>query len=372
MIISGRAGDGSCGVGDHSFFLARELSDKVEVYLLFRSGRGPRDEYSKLLPKPNLHLVDLPAFSVSAISKVLKLIREICPTIVHLQYPAREFRVSSFPLLLSLAISHLRKTHLVLTLHEYLSSHPLRKLMSFLICSRAKLIIVPSMASFNVVKRNFPSKAVQIPDGAYFPLFGEARAPGSSLNESRETRVLSFGLPGKTKRLAELLRLMEDLRKTSDLKDLNLTLIGYKQSNVNAISLRSRNLSFVSFLPYQEVESLEKMARKSLLVVFPFNFDTHRSSLINSLALPAPIYCFGIEKAVLREKIEPLPLHPEGSGYEANLSALRDCLLSLRRNFEETGAPILARQRILLETFQMERIANQHLEVYNKVLSRMA
>ena len=372
MIISGRAGDGSCGVGDHSFFLARELSKKVEVYLLFRSGRGPRDEYSKLLPERNLKLVDVPAFSSSAISRVLKLIKDISPTVVHLQYPAREFRLSPFPLLLSSAVSHLPDIHLAITLHEYLSSHLLRKIMSFFICSKAKLIIVPSLASFNAIKRKFPTRAVQIPDGAYFPLFTEARMPDFSLNPTRETRVLSFGLPSKTKRLLELVSLIADLRKVRELDDLNLTLIGYRQRDVNATALRDRNLGFVSFLPYQEVESLADIAQKSLLIVFPFNFDTHRSSLINSLALPAPIYCFGIEDAVLKEKIQPLPLHSNDPGYEANLATLRDYLLSLKRNFKEIGASVLSQQRILLERFRIDRIANDHLDAYNNLLTRKA
>ncbi len=367
LIIAGRAGDGTCGVSDHSLFLAIALSQHIQVSLLCREGMGPRDEYKKILDSSNVHLVPIKSFGINNFKGVLATINQIKPDIIHLQYPAREFRLSAFPLSLALEKRRLGKSLLGLTLHEYAVSHPLRKLYSSLLMRASDFIIVPSWRSFSVLRNGYAQRVFHIPDGAFFHLVLESLSIGKG-SFKRRNRLLYFGFPSKTKRLGELIKIVRNLRNHKKLSQITLGIVSQSYYESSAKNLSSSLSQFVEFFPFQDVVSLYKLAQESLLVIFPFSFDTHRSSLINALSFNMPIYYFGVEEGLEEHFKDGLCFYSEKGDMEQNELILRELIVNLLQNYEETSRRILQAQSKLLESLNISKIANAHALLYNNLL----
>lgn len=362
-IIAGRAGDGTCGVADHSLFLAIELSKHCEVFFFSKRSNKPRPEYESYLKNSRVSLIEVQGFSHTDFSNILSHIREVKADILHLQYPAREYARSLLPIFVSIARSAFPAYTFGITLHEYLASHPLRKLASRIISSRSDFIIVPSLAGYRVLSKSFSKKCFFIPDGAFFHYLLGDYVQNESIPLEREERILYFGLPSKTKGIGEMIKLVALLRRNNKLNKLKLAIVGTR------VAISSEEKEFVELLPQLDVKELYHLAGRCLLLLFPFPFDTHRSSLINGLILPAPIYCFGVEEEVCRRFPEHLPIHSESLSLEENYEALTRILLSLIEDFSQEGIPAINRQRVLLRELSMEKIANEHLAIYNRFLS---
>ncbi len=371
-MIAGRAGDGACGVADHSLFLAVELAKlckHCQIFFFHVRGSAPRAEYRQLINEPNLNLVELSNFSLFNLPNVISLINSLRVDVVHLQYPAREYRFSLMPLFFALNRESLRASVFVLTVHEYMDAHPLRRFSVRAIVSHSDLSIIPSCRNFRILQGLGVRSAHYVPNGAFFHKLIPAGHPSLSAFQKRALNLLHFGIPSKTKRLRELVDLVSDLRRTSHLADLTLTLVG-GNARISALLRGAKNSSgrFVSFMPAQDVSSLCKLAQESILTVFPFTFDTHRSSLINALGLPSPVYCFGVEKELKEKFGDLLPFHPEDNTYEGKLVSLREVLSSLNSDFSKLGRLALSRQGELLRRFSIENIAKDHFSLYNSLL----
>src|SRR4030042_5333086 len=149
MLIAGRAGNGTCGAGDHTLFLAAQLARDLQVDLVYRRGPPPLPDYEPALEgKTDLFLRPLSGFGSEKLGELSALIKYLQPDIVHVHYPATEYRSSVLPLLLALQRGRLRKARLVVTLHEFAASHFLRRSASRLLARRAHAGIVPPFQGF--------------------------------------------------------------------------------------------------------------------------------------------------------------------------------------------------------------------------------
>ena len=374
MLISGRAGDGTCGVGDYSLFLAAELAREVEVDLLHREGHGPRQEYlNALQERPHLRLVALHDFGSGAVGTILRLVRQRRPDVVHLQYPAREYRFSLMPLWLAWFRSRLCPARFVLTLHEYSAAHPLRRLAGQALIRSADQVLLPALAEFRALKRRFPRLPLSyVPNGCFFATL--AGSAGMQSGGEREPIVLYFGLPSKTKSFDRLARLLKAMREAGAQPELKLHFVGKLPSRSPAAAFFREWISqgFIEMHPFLPLEKLRQLAESSLLLLFPFEFDTHRSSLINALAWDAPIACFGCAPGIAEEYAGMLPLALAADDDEGVPRRLGDFLNLLHADFASAAREQLQRQRALRERLDMSRIAQQHLSVYNQALRKKA
>jgi len=364
MLIAGRAGDGSCGVGDHALFLGAALAELpgVAVELVYRRGAMPLPHYEPALEgHPRLTLRPLSGFGSEKLGELSALIRELKPDIVHLQYPAAEYRYSTLPLTLALRRKRLRGARLVVTLHEYAASRYLRRLAAGFLARRAQAVITPSAESFPLLARKLAGRLHLIPDGNFFDaVLREKQEPSARLPQ-----LLHFGLPSRTKDYAGLFSLFARLRRC----DPALTLLVIT-SRMAEFRLRLRHttggeLAGVKFLPHQPLPELRRLAEESLLLLFPFTFDTHRSSLINALSFATPIAAFGTHPAVAQAYAPDLPLAVTD---QPSFVELNDYLARLRSDFAGNAGGQLAKQEALRRKLAMGEIAARHLAVYNSLV----
>lgn len=371
MLIAGRAGNGTCGVADHALFLAAELArpangedapKALNVDLVYRRGTTPLADYEPALEgRPALTLRPISGFGSEKWGELIALARDLKPDIVHLQYPAAEYRFSTMPLLLGVFRRRLGRARFVVTLHEFTASHYLRRQAASLLARKADAVIVPSAHNFGVLQRRYPTKIHYIPNGNFFSMV----SPGAINGAPREPQLLHFGLPSKTKDYARLLRVFERLR--SDNPDLTLRFITPKSAGLR-LRLRygiRHDLSGVKFAPPQPLPKLWRLAESSLLVIFPFAFDTHRSSLINALSFSTPIAALGVHPRVAVEYAPNLPL---AVAEDSGLRKLSELLLALRDDYTSASAEQLARQERLRDELAMSQIAARHTAVYNQLV----
>jgi len=371
MLIAGRAGNGTCGVADHALFLAAELArptdgedapKPINVDLVYRRGTTPQPDYEPALEgRPKLTLRPISGFGSEKWGELIALARDLKPDIVHLQYPAAEYRFSTMPLLLAAFRRRLRRARFVVTLHEFTASHFLRRQAASLLARKADAVIVPSAHNFGVLQRRFAAKIHYIPNGNFFGMV----SPGAAESAPREPQLLHFGLPSKTKDYARLLKVFERLR--SDSPDLTLRFVTPKSAELR-LRLRygmGHDLGGVQFAPPQPLPELWRLAESSLLVIFPFAFDTHRSSLINALSFSTPIAALGVHPRVAVEYAPNLPL---AAGADSDIAALSEYIAALKADFASSAAEQLSRQKRLRAELSMPQIAARHTAVYNQLV----
>lgn len=371
MLIAGRAGNGTCGVADHALFLAAQLArpsggegapKPLNIDLVYRRGTTPLADYEPALEgRPALTLRPISGFGSEKWGELIALARDLKPDIVHLQYPAAEYRFSTMPLLLAAFRRRLRRARFVVTLHEFAASHYLRRQASSLLARKADAVIVPSAHSFGVLQRRYSAKIHYIPNGNFFSMTGA----GPAESAPREPQLLHFGLPSKTKDYARLLTLFERLR--SDNPDLTLRFVTPKGAELR-LRLRygiGHDLSGVKFAPPKPLPELWRLAERSLLVIFPFPFDTHRSSLINALSFRTPIAALGVHPRVAVEYAPNLPLT---AAEDSDVQKLSKLIYALSGDFAFASAEQLARQERLRNELSMSQIAARHMAVYNQLV----
>ena len=371
MLIAGRAGNGTCGVADHALFLAAELSrpsngedapKAINVDLVYRRGTTPKADYEAALEgRPKLTLRPISGFGSEKWGELIALSRDLKPDIVHLQYPAAEYRLSTMPLLLAAFRRRLRRARFVVTLHEFAASHFLRRQAASLLARKADAVIVPSAHNFGVLQRKFAAKIHYIPNGNFFSMAGAA----PSESTPREPQLLHFGLPSKTKDYARLFALFERLRR--DNPGLALNFVTPKSAGLR-LRLRhgmGRELGGVKFAPPQPLPDLWRLAESSLLAIFPFSFDTHRSSLINALSFSTPVAALSVHPRVAVEYAPNLPLD---AAEDSDLRKLSELILAMRDDYASASAEQLAKQERLRAELAMPRIAARHMEIYNQLV----
>ncbi len=357
LLTAGRCGDGTCGVADHTLFLAAQLAKIEQVGLMYKRGTRNLPAYE---PSPGdangLTLHPMDGFGAKYLKPLLARISELKPDIVHLQYPAAEYRFSLLPLSLAGKRVLFKGAKFVVTLHEYHAAHPLRKLAADRLARAADAVITPSAEDYEALQGRYSKKLHYIPDGEFFSL---ADVKPEAKRERRK-QLIHFGLPSKTKDFPRMFALYHSMRELLP----GLTMKFVTPAGAETRLQQHYNTEGVEFIPTQPLPALRALAEESLLALFPFSFDTHRSSLINALSFRTPILCFGVHPAVVRQFAPDLPYSLESGDSPEKAAAF---LIRLCDGFEEAAASRLAHQARLKARLSMARIAASHRSVYNSL-----
>jgi len=365
--LAGRAGDGTCGVADHTFHLSCALAKSADVVLVHREGSEPLPEYRQIEDCGRVELQPLSGFEPGRLNELIALINAGEADVVHLQYPAAEYRFSLLPVNLARHRGLLKRAALVVTLHEYHAAHPLRRMAARRLLAAADACILPSTRDYaQLAKSRWKRKLHQIPDGNFFgpALKGEEATSYCD----RMPAVCYFGLPSKTKDARWLFELFAQLRRT--VPELKLKLVGgVSPRGVAALTRRLGLVGQVESAEFLPLPELRAEVERTLLAAFPFSFDTHRSSLINALSFRTPIVCAGVEPEVRRLYAPELPLQVANPQSAREVSVVQGYLKAASADFGLAASGHLVAQSKLGARLAMGKIAAAHLEVYNHVLN---
>ncbi|MCF2939763.1 hypothetical protein L1N85_15185 [Paenibacillus alkaliterrae] len=118
LLISGSFPQMKCGVGDYTFLLAKELSDRNNIELaVLTSSNVDMNDYRD--DRFRVHPI-IKRWDIRNFIEIIKFIRYYNPDIVHVQYPTMGYKKSIFPNLIPLVMKILKVTT-VQTWHEPLS-----------------------------------------------------------------------------------------------------------------------------------------------------------------------------------------------------------------------------------------------------------
>jgi glycosyltransferase involved in cell wall biosynthesis len=377
-LVSGSAGDTHCGVGDYAYELAQHLALDAEVHLYFDHNHGPaRPPFEKL---STLHLHPVKGFSVFSLSKLTRELRQRNYDIVHVQYPSKGYGTSVGPGFLPQNLAGMKsRSRIVVTLHEWITSHPLRKMVMDQMLPSLDALIVTNEAEMKALVGKVGGKTVlSLPvgdvlrsqseleavwleaEGEPVPQLPELKGPAKRVPFS----VFHFGLPARGKgleRLLEALKLARDggvpamLYLGGDFppgeQRTELLLSRITELELSEAVVRLGHLSF---------DSIERTAQKFCLAAFPFDegFSSKRSSLAALSHLELPL----VVGANSREE------HPYYHPEENTAASLSVLLLELfNGRLEQEWFEQVNRQREYAERFRFSKIALAHQDLYRKL-----
>jgi glycosyltransferase involved in cell wall biosynthesis len=334
-MISGNPGI-TCGIADYTERLVVALSTvAVHSYVPKRSWWG-----------------------VSASGSLFKEVLEQRADLVHIQYPAAAYGKGLAPQALAV-FSRLTRTPVVVTIHEFSQTHPLRQLASTPF-AMAKGIIFTNhyeRVAFTARVPWFQGQTSIVPVGSSVPF--------SNGGDHDGFEVIYFGLIRPNKGIEAFL----DLATLCHAQDLRFrfTLVGSsqmgEQTYFNAIRERVRalaNTTLETDLPSEAVSSRVARARFAYLP-FPDGASDRRTSLLAMM---------GNGLLVLTTRGAHTPPDLEGAvRYVANHEEAFKQLEVLAESAESREA-LKARARRYLERFSWDSIAKKHLELYSKVMTK--
>ncbi|MCB1216071.1 glycosyltransferase family 4 protein [bacterium] len=377
-LVTGSAGDTHCGVGDYTYELAQHLALDGEVHLYFSKDHGPvRRPFEKLHtlflhPKDGFSMLNLPSFKKELVDGGYD--------IVHVQYPSKGFGKSLLPGYLPENLAGMNsRSRIAITLHEWTTSHPLRKLVIDQMIPRSDLIFVTNEAEMEAISRKSGSRMIcALPVGNVLdsqreladvwnaaegqPLIGWPELEGPSTREPWS--IFHYGLPAKGKGFRKLLEAMHVMREAG--KQPILYLGG---DFPEGSSLREHVLGLITEFNLTDAvvrvghipqDKLAQLATRCMLGVFQFaeGFSSKRSSVasISHLELPLVVGHGSTEE------------HPYFAPPENNATSLAVLLIDLLSGrLEKEWNEVITRQREFARRFSFANVASSHLDMYNKI-----
>lgn len=308
-LVSGSAGDTRCGVGDYAFELAQHLALDAEVTLYHAAGHGPaQPPYERLT---TLELREVSGFSAITIGFLARSIAKEGYDIVHLQYPSKGYGSSVGPGFLPQRLAGMHsRSRVVVTLHEWCTSHPLRKMVMDQMLPSADLLIVTNEQELEgLVKRSGGKRTEVIPVGNVLASRRELDnvwrkhegkelrkpEPPSGPGGRKPFALFHYGLPAKGKGLGRLLEAVKLVRDSG--LDARLDLAGeFKPGTPLTDELleqitRYELVEAVTKLGHLDREEVAAAAEKCCLGVFPFEegYSSKRSSIAGLTQLDLPL-----------------------------------------------------------------------------------
>ncbi len=377
-LVTGSAGDTKCGVGDYTYELAQHLSLDGEVHLYFDRNHGPLAKpFEKLHtlflhPQDGFSMLSLPAFKKELVSGGFD--------VVHIQYPSRGFGKSLLPGYLPENLAGMNsRSRIAVTIHEWSTSHPLRKMVMDQMFPSTDLFFVTNEAEMMAISRKAKGKPiVAISVGNVLDsqrelsdVWNEAEGKpriGWPAIEGPATRepwsIFHYGLPAKGKGFGKLLEAMHVMREAG--KQPQLYLGG---EFPEGSKLREHVLGLITEYELSESvvrvghipqDRLAAFAQRCMLGVFPFaeGFSSKRSSLasISHLELPLVVGYGSSEE------------HPYFAPPQNNATSLAVLLIDLLSGrVEQEWNEVITRQREFARRFSFSNIASSHLDMYNKI-----
>lgn len=377
-LISGSAGDGHCGVGDYAFELAQHLALDAEVDLFFdREHKPGRAPYVKLT---SLRLMPVGGFSVFTVKGLAQQLSAGDYDIIHLQYPSKGYGSSVGPAFLPQNLAGMQsRSRIVLTLHEWHTSHPLRKLVMDQMLPAIDALIVSNEAEMAGLVSKLAGKPVMVMpvgnvsrsraelDAVWQSAAGQQIAPlpqPTSPLGREPFSLFHYGLPAKGKGFERMLEALKLTREAGC--PATLYLAGdfdpggrLTEELLNLTTAYGLSAAVVR-LGYLEQSQLEATAQRYLLGLFPFDegFSSKRSSIASISHCELPLVVGGGSK-------EQHPYYAPAQNTGASLSVLLLELLHGRLAQEWTEQ--VHKQREYAEKFSFARLAEAHLALYKRL-----
>lgn len=217
-----------CGVGDYTARLSTALArlgHEVTVITSVSAWMAGGDS-----DRPGFHLrPTMDSWSLAAAGRLLDEVRRSHPEVVCVQYPAsgygKRLLINIIPLLLKSAVS----VPYVLTLHEFRSAHPLRKLSTLFLVSMASRVVVADGSERKALSLFYPGSVIQRTEiiliGSNIDVCTRFEPEAEELDFARSEAVLCFfGLMTSKKDVETLFRAFAQLLESG--YDLSLLMIG--------------------------------------------------------------------------------------------------------------------------------------------------
>ena len=377
-MVTGSAGDTHCGVGDYTYELAQHLALDAEVHLYFDRDHGPARKPFEKLHSLDLHPLD--GFSMLSLPSLKKQLAEGQYDIIHIQYPSKGFGKSVLPGYLPENLTGMNsRSRIAVTLHEWKTSHPLRKLVMDQMFPSTDMFFVTNEEEMSALARKTKGRTiVAIPVGNVLdsqreladiwneaegrPLVGWPEPEGPSSREPWS--IFHYGLPAKGKGFRKLLEAMHVMREAGKGPILYLggefspdSKLG---EHVLGMITEFELAESVVRLGHIPQGKLAGVLQRCMLGVFPFaeGFSSKRSSIasISHLELPLVVGHGSKEE------------HPYFAAPENNPTSLAVLLIDLLSGrLEKEWHEVIDRQREYARRFSFGRIATSHLETYREM-----
>lgn len=324
-----------CGVGDYTEQLEKQLQDQGNEVKVFHEESWPLNQ---------LH-------------RISESISSYKPHVVHIQYPTVTFGTSLLPHVLAWKLRR-RGIPVVVTLHEFSQSHPLRKLASLLFGWVARRMIFTSTYELKAYQRWMPliqSRASVIPIGSNIPFVAEQSGRDPLL-------VVYFGLIRPEKGIEEFIELAR-LAEIDD-KPFRFLIMGSPQEKTRTYyeALRSQtaarpNLAWCSELTAKDIASILGTATYAYLP-FPDGASERRGSLLAAL---------GNEVMVITTQGEQTPKH--FSEIVTFSASPEDALKRLNQlsDHPQQCEELRTRMKSMIKAYAWENIAKAHCDLYKSL-----
>ncbi|MBN2081782.1 glycosyltransferase [bacterium] len=377
-LVSGSAGDTHCGVGDYTYELAQHLALDAEVHLYFDHLHAPaRPPFKRLT---TLHLHPVKGFSVFSLNKLVRELRKRDYDIVHVQYPSKGYGTSVGPGFLPQNLAGMRsRSRIVVTLHEWITSHPLRKMVMDQMLPSTDALVVTNEAEMDaLVNKLAGRRVVAIPVGNVLTSQAELAAiwleaegqpvPQPAAPAGPDGRIplslFHFGLPARGKGVDKLLTALKLVREAGVPAVLYLGgdfPPGEQRTETILNLITELNLSeAVVRLGHIPQGRISATAEQYCLAVFPFEegYSSKRSSLAAISQLDLPVCVGGGSR-------EEHPYYAPEQNTAESLAVLLQELLSGRLAREWSDQ--VNKQREYGRRFSFSRVAAAHLDLYNRL-----
>ncbi len=416
VVLSGSFPPMKCGVGDSAHALAQHLAKmgvKIEAVTDVEAdavdpGEGPVPVHAGPVHAVPVHAVPVHAVPVHAvpvhavpvhavpvhavidnwsvwkIKKLARAIESLEPDILHIHYPTKAYgKGLAVPFLPMLIRSRRKRFKIVVTLHEFRLSHPMRRLASFVLVDGAHAVCMPCSLEFEALRRRHISVEeninAAIPVGPIGPSADDF--PPEAREEIRrrvraewgvsDERVvlLHYGTPTPFKGLEVLFKALRHLKNEGETPLLVIVGDHHPEKNdfhrllhgqPGGLGIKDQ----VRWLGRVDEDGLVGAFVSADIGVFPFvdGFSFRRSSLIGTLMWDLPI-----------TTTEPTG-ELEGIGGQEKV---RFCARGDPRALATSLLPLLANPKVLdrlravpnplKDYFRWEGIARRYLEIYRQV-----
>lgn len=294
-----------CGIGDYTHLLCEslvEINKDISFYIVTSDDPeiakcGYSHERIEVLPIVS-------NWSCTALSRIIKKIKEISPDIIHIEFNRALYGCSTAINFLPYLLKKINPTHkVIITFHDL--PGPLKNkdpffwlttLVMLIYCDR---VILSNDIDFNSFTARLPfvkRKCSLIPVGSNIPKIESNRAmTRGELNISDNTQLLSFfGFIREDKCLTELFYAFSSLSRR--VHDLRLLIVGAVSSKEIFSSLKNlgRKLDIddmIIWLDYQSDKRVSELLSASDIVVLPYkngigtNSGVFAASVLHSLPI---------------------------------------------------------------------------------------
>ncbi len=324
----------ACGIGDYAARLADELRQlSIDVLVL------DRREWDR---------VGTPG--------IIRRIRNYGPDIVHIQYPTiGYYRGFVLPILAAAPVFRM----IVLTTHEFIQSHPFRRVCTNILAQKSIATIFPSDFERKVFLAHHPkleARTFVIPIGSNI-----GAAENGLENERRPSSVLYFGQIRPNKGIEEFIRLVEEASGNPHVYSFCLVGTPHPRHKGYYQALRDRtsSLPIEWFVGLSEDEVRKILSSRTYAYLpFPDGASERRGSLLAVLSN-------GL--AVLTTKGDQTPA---GLQHAVAFVSGTTHALEMLDSFEKDASmrrEMVVRAREYSKSFSWGQIAANHYELYKKM-----